>query len=131
SQGRYGGPFHWRGRKFTVDELKRLQSFPPDYEFFGGYGLVVKQIGNSVAPRFAYELAKSVASQVFGLESDQPQELLPSNYKLSFDSRKARKARRTRQARQHRVEATQPTLFVEDASIDWPEATTQHRWAYQ
>lgn len=33
-QGRYDGPFHWKNRKLTIAELKRIQSFPDSYQLF-------------------------------------------------------------------------------------------------
>ena len=29
--GAYSGPFHWKNRKFTLEEFKRLQTFPDNY----------------------------------------------------------------------------------------------------
>ena len=62
--GKFTGPFHWKNRHFTVSELKRLQSFPDEYEIVGSYGKVVEQIGNSVPPRLAYAIAASVRDQL-------------------------------------------------------------------
>lgn len=62
--GKFTGPFHWKNRHFKVDELKRLQSFPDDFEFTGSYGQIVEQIGNSVPPRLAFVLASSVKEQL-------------------------------------------------------------------
>ena len=36
-QGRYDGPFHWKNRKCTVDELKRMQGFPRDFRIEQSY----------------------------------------------------------------------------------------------
>lgn len=62
--GKFTGPFHWKNRHFNVKELKRLQSFPDDYEIAGSYGKVVEQIGNSVPPRLAEIIAISVREQL-------------------------------------------------------------------
>jgi DNA (cytosine-5)-methyltransferase 1 len=78
SQGAYGGPFHWRGRKLTLAEHKRLQSFPDDYEIEGSLLTGIKQVGNSVAPRFAEQLAKAVLRQVFN-STDTDVELMRSD----------------------------------------------------
>ena len=48
-----------------------------------------------MSPVIAYNLALSVAKQVFKRKFDI--QLMPSNYKLGFDSRKAVKARKTRE----------------------------------
>ncbi len=62
--GKFTGPFHWKNRHFSVAELKRLQTFPDNYEIVGGYGKVVEQIGNSVPPRVANVIATSVREQL-------------------------------------------------------------------
>lgn len=62
--GKFTGPFHWKNRHFTVEELKRLQSFPDGYEIVGNYGKVVEQIGNSVPPLLARVIAMSVREQL-------------------------------------------------------------------
>ena len=63
--GKYTGPFHWENRRFTVDELKRLQTFPDSYPIEGTRGLVLQQIGNSVPPQMARIIAVAVLNQVF------------------------------------------------------------------
>lgn len=47
-----------RRRKLTVQEASRLQSFPDWYKFSGSQTNCFNQIGNSVAPLFAFELAQ-------------------------------------------------------------------------
>jgi DNA (cytosine-5)-methyltransferase 1 len=103
--GRYSGPFHWKSRKFTLAEFKRLQSFPDDYELAGTLNAQLQQLGNSVAPKFSEALALALRAQIF--EEQQETELLPGNYRLSFDRRKSIKARQTRLKR----------LAVEDKAV--------------
>lgn len=43
-------------RCFTIRELARLQSFPDDYVFKGHKGDQIRQIGNAVPPKLAYEM---------------------------------------------------------------------------
>jgi DNA (cytosine-5)-methyltransferase 1 len=62
--GKFTGPFHWKNRHFTVAELKRLQSFPDEYEMVGTFNKVVEQIGNSVPPKLAEVIAISVREQL-------------------------------------------------------------------
>lgn len=62
--GKFTGPFHWKNRHFTIAELKRLQTFPDEYELVGSYTSVLEQIGNSVPPRLAYVIASSVRDQL-------------------------------------------------------------------
>ena len=49
-----------RRRRLVAREAARLQSFPDWFEFVGSEGSVFKQIGNAVAPLFAFHLAASV-----------------------------------------------------------------------
>lgn len=45
-------------RRLTVLELARIQSFPDSYKFVGSKKDIIMQIGNAVAPKFAYYMAK-------------------------------------------------------------------------
>jgi DNA (cytosine-5)-methyltransferase 1 len=92
--GAYSGPFHWKNRKFTLAEFKRLQTFPDDYDFAGGLNTALKQIGNSVPPKFAEQVAMAVLQQVFKVNVDLL--LIENDDRLSFDSRKSKKAKTTR-----------------------------------
>jgi DNA (cytosine-5)-methyltransferase 1 len=56
------GPFHWDSRRLRVPELRRLFTFPDDFEFVGRRASVQAQIGNSVPPRLAERVARSVAA---------------------------------------------------------------------
>ena len=94
-QGKYDGPFHWKNRKLNVKELKRLQSFPDDYQFIDSKVESVKQIGNSVAPNMASALARAVAKQLFEAK-DCLVDLMPNGFECSHGARKATKARKTR-----------------------------------
>ena len=96
-QGRYDGPFHWRNRKLTVEEFKRIQSFPDDYRFISSKVESVKQIGNSVAPLMARNLAEAVALQFFGKNSSEI-DLIETGSDLGHSQRKAQKASRTKDA---------------------------------
>ncbi len=51
-----------RRRRLLVREAARLQSFPDWFEFTGAQQSQYNQIGNAVAPMFAYALAESVAA---------------------------------------------------------------------
>ena len=62
--GKFTGPFHWKNRHFTNEELKRLQTFPDDYEIVGNAHRVLEQIGNSVPPQLAQVIAISVRQQI-------------------------------------------------------------------
>ena len=56
-------------RPFTVREYARIQSFPDDWEFFGGIGDKYKQIGNAVpvelARRLGIELKRAILKEPY------------------------------------------------------------------
>lgn len=53
SPGHWEGPFHWKNRRLNIKELAAIQTFPVDYEFYGSYYSIHKQIGNAVPPKLA------------------------------------------------------------------------------
>lgn len=61
------GPFHWENRRLRVPELKRLFTFPEEFEFVGGRAAVQAQIGNCVPPLLAHK----VVSALHGEDIDQ------------------------------------------------------------
>lgn len=107
--GAYSGPFHWKNRKFTLQEFKRLQTFPDEYDFFGNLNTALQQLGNSVPPTFAEQLAKAVLQQLFNIPLGL--DLLEKDEKLSFDGRKSKKAKVTRTKRLIPIETVQLNLF--------------------
>jgi DNA (cytosine-5)-methyltransferase 1 len=58
------GPFHWENRRLRVPELKRLFTFPEDFEFVGSRASVQAQIGNSVPPLLARHVAAVFANSI-------------------------------------------------------------------
>jgi DNA (cytosine-5)-methyltransferase 1 len=86
--GQYTGPFHWDGRAFSVAELKRLQTFPDNYEVVGGRQVAIHQIGNSVPPQLARILAVTVLNQIFDVALPVALPLLETHEKLSFRKHK-------------------------------------------
>jgi len=110
--GKWAGPFHWKKRKFTISELKRLFTFPDDYELAGGEMTQIRQLGNSVASRLGFNLAEAVRKQVFGLPSEI--ELVSADFKFDLDKRKARRAKSTKSKVKTNNELfnfSQPDLF--------------------
>lgn len=86
--GLYTGPFSWENRHFTVEEHKRLQTFPDDYLLVGNRGTRLEQIGNSVPPQVGRILALAILQQVFGREIPLHLPLLPAHEPLGFRRRK-------------------------------------------
>ncbi|MGH8910171.1 MAG: DNA cytosine methyltransferase [Egibacteraceae bacterium] len=56
------GPFHWDSRRLRVPELKRLFTYPDDFDFVGSRSSVQAQIGNSVPPLLARRVAQVIAA---------------------------------------------------------------------
>jgi DNA (cytosine-5)-methyltransferase 1 len=56
------GPFHWENRRLRVAEIRRLFTFPDDFELVGSRASVQAQLGNSVPPRLAKQVIECVAS---------------------------------------------------------------------
>ncbi len=56
------GPFHWENRRLRVPELRRLFTFPDDFELVGKRTSVQSQFGNSVPPLLAEHVASQVAA---------------------------------------------------------------------
>jgi DNA (cytosine-5)-methyltransferase 1 len=55
------GPFHWENRRLRVPELRRLFTFPDEFEFVGNRASVQYQVGNSVPPLLARRVVERVA----------------------------------------------------------------------
>ena len=53
-------------RRLTLLELKRIQSFPDDYQFSGNKKDAIIQIGNAVPPKLSYHLGKYLIKTFFG-----------------------------------------------------------------
>lgn len=63
-------------RRLTVQEAARLQSFPDFFKFEGTETHQFNQIGNSVAPNFAYHIAKNIKEYLLGKKQTKVSEQL-------------------------------------------------------
>lgn len=109
--GKFTGPFHWKNRHFTTDELKRLQTFPDEYQVVGTYGKVMEQIGNSVPSRLAYVIATSVKEQLL-----RPSELTfptrPASFVATFRQRQRERTKHYRDIAQREISQRFPSVFL-------------------
>jgi len=58
------GPFHWRNRILRISEIKRLQTFPDEFELAGTIEQQWRQIGNAVPPLLAAAIGRSVGEAI-------------------------------------------------------------------
>ncbi|MBD2386898.1 DNA cytosine methyltransferase [Cylindrospermum sp. FACHB-282] len=86
--GQYTGPFSWENRRFTIAELKRLQTIPDAYEIVGNDQACIQQIGNSVPPQLGRILALSILDQIMGVALPFPMQYMSPNKQLGFRQRK-------------------------------------------
>lgn len=56
------GPFHWDNRRLRVPEVKRLFTFPDDFELVGTRASVQAQLGNAVPPLLAERVLEEVGA---------------------------------------------------------------------
>lgn len=60
------GPFHWRNRMLSIEELARLQTFPPGYQIIGNRRSAHRQMGNAVPSALGELLGLEIRRQLFG-----------------------------------------------------------------
>lgn len=60
------GPFHWKNRLLSVEEMSRLQSFPDKWTIVGNRAQQVRQLGNAVPPLLAEVIGREVRRQLLG-----------------------------------------------------------------
>jgi DNA (cytosine-5)-methyltransferase 1 len=71
------GPFHWRNRLLSVEEMARLQTFPPEYAFHGSYRSARRQIGNAVPAAIGEFLGLEIRRQLEGRRVRRTLTLIP------------------------------------------------------
>jgi DNA (cytosine-5)-methyltransferase 1 len=58
------GPFHWRSRILRIAEVKRLQTFPDEWQLHGNVEEQWRQVGNAVPPLLAQRLGAAIRDQL-------------------------------------------------------------------
>lgn len=129
--GQYTGPFSWENRKFTISELKRLQTFPDDYELVGSVVKSIEQIGNSVPPQIGRILALSILDQIFKVKLPFKMYYMPDEYELGFRKRKRKKTEIYRQKAKKAIEQLHKAGLANKSIIildneDSPEESTRY-----
>jgi DNA (cytosine-5)-methyltransferase 1 len=71
------GPFHWGNRLLSIPEMARLQTFPQDYSFHGGYRSARRQIGNAVPAAIGELLGLEIRRQLDGRRVRRSLTLIP------------------------------------------------------
>lgn len=61
------GPFHWTGRRLSMREMARLQTFPDDVEVTGSIAEAQRQLGNAVPSLLAEVLARAMGEQLLAM----------------------------------------------------------------
>ncbi len=75
------GPFHWKSRRLTPQELCRLQTFPDGLRFDCGRGDVQRMLGNAVPSLLAETLAREIRIQLLGARRATPTRTLLPPYR--------------------------------------------------
>lgn len=114
--GKFTGPFHWKNRHFTVEELKRIQSFPDSYQIVGSYSKIVEQIGNSVPPRLANVIAVSVREQLLTQKKALTYAIRPSGFVSTFRQRQRERTNHYKQMAAVEIKKRYPNLTQLDAA---------------
>lgn len=122
--GAYTGPISWENRHFTSSEVKRLQTFPDNYEVVGGRNVQVHQLGNSVPPQLGRMLALSIKDRIFGHKLPFSIEYIEDNHLLGFRTRKrelteyyAQKAHEAISGLTQSTQAVQPSSLRKGSKI--------------
>jgi len=58
------GPFHWGNRRLSRTELRRLQTFPEEFQILGDLRSAQKQLGNAVPSALAEVLGHAIRAQL-------------------------------------------------------------------
>jgi DNA (cytosine-5)-methyltransferase 1 len=72
------GPFHWRSRRLSVEELARLQCFPGEWLFAGSATSGRRQLGNAVPPPVGEALGLQIRRELLGQRLPSRAALVPA-----------------------------------------------------
>jgi DNA (cytosine-5)-methyltransferase 1 len=75
------GPFHWKSRLLSIEEMCRLQTFPHGYDLFGSRRSAHRQVGNAVPSAIGELLGLELRRQLFGHRVRRGLRLLPERGK--------------------------------------------------
>jgi DNA (cytosine-5)-methyltransferase 1 len=74
------GPFHWKSRRLSAQELCRIQTFPDGLVFNCGRSDVQRMVGNAVPSLLSEVIAQEIRVQLLGgRRTVSPPNLLPPN----------------------------------------------------
>jgi DNA (cytosine-5)-methyltransferase 1 len=76
------GPFHWKSRLLSVEEMCRLQTFPREYVIMGSRRSAHRQVGNAVPSAIGELLGLEVRRQLCGDRVRRSLRLLPKRAAL-------------------------------------------------
>lgn len=71
------GPFHWRSRLLSIEELCRLQTFPHGYQIEGTRLSARRQVGNAVPSAIGELIGLEIRRQFFGEKVRRKLRLIP------------------------------------------------------
>lgn len=71
------GPFHWKSRLLSIEEMCRLQTFPRDYTIVGARRSAHRQVGNAVPSAIGELLGLELRRQICGDRVPRSLRLLP------------------------------------------------------
>lgn len=72
------GPFHWRSRRLSIEEMARLQTFPTGYTIRGDRRSAHRQIGNAVPSAIGELFGLEIRRQLLGERVRKKLRLIPS-----------------------------------------------------
>lgn len=71
------GPFHWKNRRLTLQELCRLQTFPDGIRVSSGRTEMQRMLGNAVPSLISEILGREIRTQLFDTTKRGPLTLMP------------------------------------------------------